>query len=94
MDHHRKNKSAVPLDKVAEEIVSKTPADALETGEISAIVQKAVSQLPEKQKIAVLLHRYENLSHAQICEVTGWTKSAVESLLVRAYGNLRETLKN
>ena len=39
------------------------------------------------------MHRYENLSYDQICEVTQWSKSAVESLLVRAYANLREKLK-
>ena len=55
-------------------------------------VKTAVNELPERQRIAVILHRYDGLSHVEIAEVTGWTKSAVESLLVRAYANLREKL--
>jgi len=41
----------------------------------------------------VILHRYDGLSHGEISEVTGWTQSAVESLLVRGYANLREKLR-
>lgn len=92
MDHHRKNRPAVSLAIVTAEMASKTASDPLETDEIAALVQKAVSELPERQKMALILHRYENLTHARISETTGWSPSAVESLLVRAYGNLREKL--
>ena len=65
----------------------------IERKETIEIVKKAINELPERQRLAVILHRYENLSYDQICEVTQWSKSAVESLLVRAYANLREKLK-
>ena len=67
-------------------------ADPLEADETARQVRAAIAALPERQRTAVLLHRYEDLSHRAIAEVTGWTPSAVESLLVRAYANLRKTL--
>ena len=42
--------------------------------------------------MAIVLYRYDGLSHAEISQITGWSESAVESLLVRAYTNLREKL--
>ena len=55
-------------------------------------VRAAVTALPDRQRLALILHRYENLDHAQIAAVTGWTRSAVESCIVRAYGKLRDSL--
>jgi RNA polymerase sigma-70 factor (ECF subfamily) len=66
--------------------------DAAARRECARLVQKAVAELPDRQRQVVVLHRYEGLSHTEISEVTGWSKSAVESLLVRAYENLREKL--
>jgi len=63
-----------------------------ERRELADAVQNAVAGLPDRQRQVILLHRYEGLSHEEICEVTGWSKSAVESLLVRAYENLRKKL--
>jgi RNA polymerase sigma-70 factor (ECF subfamily) len=93
LDHHRSKKSHISLDAIDTHVAAKSSPDLLETAEISTMVQHAIHHLPEKQKIAVILHRYENLSHPEISDVTGWTISAIESLLVRAYGNLRETLR-
>lgn len=58
----------------------------------SAAVRAAVADLPERQRIAVVLHKFSGLSQREVAEVTGWTPSAVESLLVRAYAALRERL--
>ena len=63
-----------------------------ERKEASQLVRRAVFALPERQKVVVLLSRYEGMRHSEIAEVTGWSVSAVESLLVRAYANLREAL--
>jgi RNA polymerase sigma-70 factor, ECF subfamily len=68
--------------------------DALEQRERVAAVQRELAQLPERQRVAVVLHRFEGLEHRDIAAVTGWSESAVESLLVRAYARLRERLKN
>lgn len=92
MDHHRKKKPNVSLEAVRTDFAAQADPDRLEVDETAAIVRKAIGQLPERQKTALILHRYENLSHAEIGAATGWSQSAVESLLVRAYGNLRKTL--
>jgi RNA polymerase sigma-70 factor, ECF subfamily len=60
--------------------------------ETSARVQAAVAALPERQRMVIVLHRFEAMSHQQIAEVTGWSTSAVESLVVRAYASLRQAL--
>jgi RNA polymerase sigma-70 factor (ECF subfamily) len=52
----------------------------------------AIASLPERQRMAVLLHRFEGLSHSEVAQSTGWSESAVESLLTRAYAALRATL--
>ena len=56
------------------------------------IVRQAVAALPEKQRAAVLMHKYEEMSYAQIAGVLGCSVSAVKSLLFRAYEALRGTL--
>lgn len=55
-------------------------------------VQKAVKKLNKRQRTAVKMHRIEGLSHAEISEKTGWSKSSIESLIVRAYKKLRKEL--
>jgi len=69
-------------------------ADPLEADERADIVRRAVLALPARQRTALNLLRYQGLSHRQIAEATGWSRSAVESLLVRAYANLREALSD
>jgi RNA polymerase sigma-70 factor (ECF subfamily) len=68
------------------------PPDVLERDETVRRVRQALNGLPERQRTAVILHRYEGHSHREIAEVTGWSESAVESLLVRGYANLRRVL--
>jgi RNA polymerase sigma-70 factor, ECF subfamily len=93
IDHQRKNKSSISLDTMATDLVSQSTPDHLEAQETAALVQKAVYELPERQRIALILHRYENLSHSEISESTGWSRSTIESLLVRAYDKLRKKLE-
>lgn len=69
-------------------------APALEQSETIARVQAAVSDLPDRQRLALVLHRYEGLSQREIAAITGWSVSAVESCLVRAYEKLRQTLRD
>lgn len=91
-EQRRRAKSAAPLESVAPEGLPSPDVDSVEKREIAEIVRAAVQELPQRQRVAIVLHRYEGLNHAQISEVTGWSQSAVESLLVRAYANLREKL--
>lgn len=55
-------------------------------------VRDAIAQLPEKQRAAVLMHKYEEMEYSQIAKVLGLSESAVKSLLFRAYENLRARL--
>jgi len=57
-------------------------------------VRRAVAELAEFQRTAVILHYYERQSCAQIADITGKTSSAVESALGRAYATLRYKLRN
>ncbi len=57
-------------------------------------VRREVADLPDRQRMALVLHRFEGLSHSEIAHLTGWSEGAVESLLVRAYGRLRERLRD
>ena len=94
IDHGRKAaRDRVPPDAARMEGADAAASDSAERSELARLVREAVNGLSERQRRVVILHRYEGLSHAEISEVTGWSKSAVESLLVRAYGNLRKKLR-
>jgi RNA polymerase sigma-70 factor, ECF subfamily len=69
------------------------PDEPLQQAERVAAVQRAVAALPERQRIVLILHRFEQQSQRQIVQATGWSASAVESLLTRAYQQLREKLE-
>jgi RNA polymerase sigma-70 factor (ECF subfamily) len=55
-------------------------------------VRRAVEALPEKQRAAVLMHKYEDMEYSQIARVLSCSESAVKSLLFRAYEALRARL--
>jgi len=55
-------------------------------------IQRAVASLPEKQRAAVLLHKYEEMDYADIAKVLECSESALKSLLFRAYESLRVQL--
>lgn len=93
LDEKRKRaKAGVPLEPDVHEKLSVSDDNPTEKEEMAALVRAAVQALPERQRLALILQRYEGLNHAEISEATGWTQSAVESLLVRAYANLRGKL--
>ena len=55
-------------------------------------IQKALEQLPENQRTAIVLSKYDDLSQKEIAEIMKTTEGAVEALLQRAKKNLREKL--
>jgi RNA polymerase sigma-70 factor (ECF subfamily) len=55
-------------------------------------VREAIATLPEKQRAAVLMHKYEEMEYSQIAGVLEVSESAVKSLLFRAYETLRARL--
>lgn len=91
-EQRRRARTALPLEAVAPEGLPASQANPAEKKELAELVRAAVQELPNRQRLALVLHRYDGLSHTEISEITGWSESAVESLLVRAYANLREKL--
>jgi len=71
---------------------SARPDVALEKKERNVIVQKAIDSLPEKQRTAFVLHKYEGLSYQEIAEISKHSLSSVESLIHRAKLNLQKKL--
>ncbi len=60
--------------------------------ERAAMIRRAVESLPEKQRAAVLLHKYQELDYAEIARILGCSESALKSVLFRAYETLRVQL--
>jgi len=58
-----------------------------------AAIRAHVTALPERQRMAVLMHKYQEMDYRQIGEVLKLSESATKSLLFRAYQSLRESLK-
>jgi RNA polymerase sigma-70 factor (ECF subfamily) len=58
-----------------------------------AAIRKHVMALPERQRTAVMMHKYQGLDYRQIGDVLKLSESATKSLLFRAYQTLREKLK-
>lgn len=59
-----------------------------------AAIRKHVMALPERQRMAVLMHKYQGMDYKQIGEVLKLSESATKSLLFRAYQTLRDKLKD
>jgi RNA polymerase sigma-70 factor (ECF subfamily) len=70
------------------------PGVTLDNREKSAMLFKAIRELPENQQTAFVLNKVEGLSYQEVAEVMKTSLSAVESLLHRAKTNLKELLKN
>jgi RNA polymerase sigma-70 factor (ECF subfamily) len=100
----RQRKPVVPLDardsgplgpRPAEQLVKDTaasPSGRIQNLELVAIIQRALEGLNERQRMAVVLNKFEEMNYAEIAEVMGLTTQAVKSLLSRARTNLRQAL--
>lgn len=69
-----------------------TPLESLERDELQEVLQQAIDELPGKQRIAILLLRYEDASYQEIAAALGVSPMAVKSLVNRARENLRSRL--
>ena len=58
-----------------------------------AAIRQRVRTLPEKQRLAVVMHKYQQMEYREIADVLKLSESATKSLLFRAYETLREQLK-
>ncbi len=72
---------------------SLTVEERLVRRERLAAIRSKVNALPERQRMAVFMHKYQQMDYRQIAEVLKLSESATKSLLFRAYETLREQLK-
>jgi len=89
----------VQIEPEAEEILLKdeataTPDAILLEAELQGAIEKAIALLPEMQRMALVLRRYEELRYEEIADVLDLSVPAVKSLLFRARMELRERLKD
>jgi RNA polymerase sigma-70 factor, ECF subfamily len=98
---HERPEMSVSLDEPDEE--TGTTLDLADKGlnaeqhllrkERLAAIKRHVQALPERQRNAVFMHKYQGMDYRQIAEVLNISESATKSLLFRAYETLRERLK-
>ena len=89
----------VQIESEAEELPLKdeatpTPAATLLEEELQQKIESAITQLPDTQRMALVLRRYEELSYEEIADVLELSVPAVKSLLFRARTELRERLRD
>jgi RNA polymerase sigma-70 factor (ECF subfamily) len=98
---HERSASTIYLDETDSEtgttpdVADSTPGaetNLLRRERLNAIKQHVLA-LPERQRMAVLMHKYEGMDYKQIGDVLKLSESATKSLLFRAYQTLREKLK-
>jgi RNA polymerase sigma-70 factor (ECF subfamily) len=98
---HERGAQTVYLDQpdpetgISPDVADSTPSveqNMLREARLAAI-RKHVMALPERQRTAVLMHKYQDLDYKQIGAVLKLSESATKSLLFRAYQTLRERLK-
>lgn len=68
------------------------PQKELDAAELGAKVAAAIGALPENQRIAIVLNKYEHKNYEEIAGILDCSTMAVKSLLSRARGNLRQAL--
>jgi RNA polymerase sigma-70 factor (ECF subfamily) len=72
---------------------SLTAEETILRRERMAAIRQKVHALPERQRLAVLMHKYQQMDYRQIAQVLKLSESATKSLLFRAYETLRVQLK-
>jgi len=82
--------------RTEEDLPDSSPSaeDLLLAKERTRQIADALQSLPENQRMALILKRYDDLSYGEIAQVLGCSIPAVESLLFRAKGTLQKKLKN
>ncbi|HEX4000733.1 MAG TPA: sigma-70 family RNA polymerase sigma factor [Pirellulales bacterium] len=86
--------TSVPtLEQLAQAASGFMPARQFEKAELSDVIRQAMATLNERQRMAVLLSKFESMSYEEIAETMQMSPQAIKSLLSRARSNLREILE-
>jgi RNA polymerase sigma-70 factor, ECF subfamily len=84
---------ARPIDRLVEAGSSEMPARQIDRAEIRDVVRQALESLSERQRMSVLLNKFEGMSYVDIANAMELSPQAVKSLLSRARENLRQLLE-
>ena len=82
-----------PLDSLAKDRSGLMPTRLAAQKEMGQIIEDAIQALGQRQRMAMLLSKYEGMSYQEIATTMDLTTQAVKSLLSRARANLREQLE-
>jgi RNA polymerase sigma-70 factor (ECF subfamily) len=85
--------SVVGLDQLAVDASGLMPGRIADRGELQSVVQRALATLNERQRMAVLLAKFEQCSYEEIAAAMKLSVPAVKSLLFRARDQLRAALE-
>jgi RNA polymerase sigma-70 factor (ECF subfamily) len=85
--------SANPMEQMAMAASGLMPTRQADKAELHEVVRAALQTLSERQRMAVLLNKFEDMSYGDIAETMQLSPEAVKSLLTRARVNLRESLE-
>ncbi len=95
----RKRKPTVSVEereeeshRIVEDVQTVSPDQNVLQAELEASVNKAIRELPEKQRMAVVLRRYEEMPYEEIGSILSISVPAVKSLLFRARAQLKDSL--
>jgi RNA polymerase sigma-70 factor, ECF subfamily len=92
IDRVRSGRNTSVTDEVPEQAAPADQVSSLERQEASVRVEAALKQLPDRQRLALVLFHYEGLSQIEIGQTMGISDEAVESLLSRARRSLKTVL--
>ena len=76
-----------------EDTGSKAPDTTMLDDEMQTAIQRAIDELPETQRMAIILRRYDEFSYEEIGEILGLSVPAVKSVIFRARTELRDKLR-
>lgn len=93
LDRLRKTKRLAPSEPADRADDAVAADEALVAGEIGETIDACLAALPDRQRAALVLSYYEELSNAETAEILGLGVKAVESLLVRARRKMRKLLE-
>ncbi len=85
--------SAFCVEETFPEKSSLMPVRQVARNELQAVVRRAIDGLGERQRMAIILHRFEGMSYEQIAQVMEMSPKAIKSLLCRARVRLKEVLR-
>jgi RNA polymerase sigma-70 factor (ECF subfamily) len=85
--------NAMSLAELAVAASGQMPARVADKSELCAVVRQALSVLNERQRMAVMLNKFEGMSYAEIAAAMNISPEAVKSLLARAREHLRQALE-